>query len=289
LSRNNEDRLGAAMPAADSPASVMASDEAGASNAPLTFSTPTEFVELPSQGRYYPENHPLHKTETLEIRYMTAKDEDILSSKSLLKKGLAIDRFLNNVIVDKKVKIDDLLVGDKNAVLVASRITGYGEIYSTNVVCPACATNQTFDFDLGETNINYADDLAELNVELTQNNTFIVYLPRTKVNVEVRMLTGADEKKLTKIMEHKKKHKLPETTSTDQMRMYIISVNGHEDKQTIESLIQNLPAADARHLRDLYGKATPNVDLKHHFDCETCGYAQLMEVPFTADFFWPKQ
>ena len=285
--RNNEDRLGAASSAADSSMAAMASGEA--SSAPLTFSTPTEFVELPSRGRYYSEGHPLYNAETLEIRYMTAKDEDILSSRSLLKKGLAIDRFLSNVLVDKKIKIDDLLVGDKNAVLVASRITGYGEVYSTNVTCPACATNQTFDFDLSETKINYADDFEEHGVELTPDNTFIIHLPKTDVDVEVKMLTGVDEKKLSKIIEHKKKHKLPETMTTDQMRMYIISVNGHDNKQTIESLIQNLPAADARHIRDIYGKVTPNVDLKHYFECETCGYEQLMEVPFTADFFWPKR
>lgn len=285
--RNNEDRFGA-VPAADIAAASAMTD--GTENqAPLTFSTPTEFVELPSQGKFYPETHPLHNVETLEIRYMTAKDEDILSSKALLKKGVAIDRFLNNIIVDKRVKIDDLLVGDKNAVLVASRITGYGEIYSTNVMCPACATNQQFDFDLSATKIQYADVHEEHDVKQTQENTFVIHLPRTNVNVEVRLLTGADEKRLTKVTEHKKKHKLPETLTTDQMRMYIVSVNGQAHKQTIESLIQNLPASDARHMRDIYSKVSPNVDLKHYFDCDTCGYNQEMEVPFTTDFFWPKQ
>ena len=90
----------------------------------LDFSTPTELVDLPSKGRFYPEGHPLHNAETIEIKFMTAKDEDIITSRTLLKKGIVIDRLLQSVIVNKSINVQDLLIGDKNAIVVATRITG---------------------------------------------------------------------------------------------------------------------------------------------------------------------
>ena len=108
--RNNQDRLGA-QPGGETPPVSQPTQQ---TKQPLQFVTPTEFVELPSKGAFYPQGHPLHNVDTIEIRHMTAKDEDILTSRALLQKGIAIDRFLQNVIVDKNVNIADLLVGDKN-------------------------------------------------------------------------------------------------------------------------------------------------------------------------------
>ena len=115
---------------------------------PLHFVAPTEFVALPSKGTVYKEFHPLHNQETIEIRYMTAKDEDILSSRTLLKKGIAVERFMQNIIVDKKIKVEDMVVGDRNAVLIAARVSGYGSDYSTSLTCPNCNTKSEFTFDL---------------------------------------------------------------------------------------------------------------------------------------------
>ena len=109
---------------------------AAAVSAPTQFnwSVPTEFVEIPSKGKFYPNGHPLHNLDTIEIKYMTAKEEDILSDRSLLKKGIAVDRALQNLIVNKAIKIDDLLVGDKNALLIAARKTGFGPEYTTIIL-----------------------------------------------------------------------------------------------------------------------------------------------------------
>ena len=140
LSRNNEERFGAHGDAGSDPVAAMPN--------PLDFVSPTEHVELPSRGRGYPQGHPLHNQETIEIKYMTAKEEDILSSQSLIRKGLAIDRMLQSVLINKDVQVKDLLIGDKNALTVAARVTGYGADYVTTVTCPACSTEQEFDFDL---------------------------------------------------------------------------------------------------------------------------------------------
>ena len=107
---------------------------ASAAGSQFNWALPTEFVELPSKGRFYPPGHPLHNETTVEIKYMTAKEEDILTDRALLKKGIAIDRVLENLIVDQRVKLDDLLIGDKNAILVKARTTGYGSEYETRVI-----------------------------------------------------------------------------------------------------------------------------------------------------------
>ena len=169
--RNNEDRVGA--PIQDSAPVEQMMEK----NDTFSFVTPTEFVELPTRGKYYPEGHLLHNQETVEIRYMTAKDEDILTSQTLLRKGIAIERLLQNVIVDKNIKTDDLYVGDKNAIIMATRITGYGSEYDVRVTCPACGDNEKHSFNLDDVSINYGDDLEDMNVTATSDNTFVLKLP----------------------------------------------------------------------------------------------------------------
>jgi len=114
-------------------------------------------------------------------------------------------------------------------------------------------------------------------------------MPTTGVDVEVRLLTGADEKKLLTIMEKRKKHKLPESFMTEQFKLFTVSVNGYTELVTITSFVENMPATDARYLRGAYQKLVPNVDLTQEFACESCSYEMEMEVPFTADFFWPRR
>tara|TARA_R110000824_G_scaffold124031_2_gene282214 strand:+ start:278 stop:1132 length:855 start_codon:yes stop_codon:yes gene_type:complete len=257
--------------------------------APLDFSTPTEFVELPTEGRYYPEDHPLHNESVVEIRHMTAKDEDILTSRALLKKGIALDRFLQNILVDKRINLDSLYVGDKNAILVGARVTGYGPAYETQVTCPICTTTNKFSFDLESGNLNSGGNFEEFEITEKTNGSFIIKTPATKVDVEVRLFTGQDEKYLLKTSAEKKKRNLPESSLTDQLNLMIVSINERTDNMTLKSFIDNMPARDARYLREAYEKIVPNVDLAQSFTCESCDYeTDQMEVPFTTDFFWPK-
>ena len=113
------------------------SEEAPQMPNPMDFVTPTQFVDLPSKGRY-PEGHPLKGKDSIEIRYMTAKDEDVLTNRSLLKKGLAIDRLIRNLIVDKSVNGRHLYAGDRNAIIVFARASAYGADYRAKIQCPNC-------------------------------------------------------------------------------------------------------------------------------------------------------
>ncbi len=282
MARNRE-RTGARQNVDPAPAAVLQDDSGGG----FSFVVPTEFVELPSQGRYYPEGHPLHGLESVEIRQMTAKEEDILTSRTLLKKGLALDRAIESIIVDKRVKPNSIIVGDKNAIIVAMRVSGYGNEYETKVNCPACAKSQNYIFDLNEANVYAGDDLESLNIVDNQNGTFDVQLPRTGVNVTFRLLTGSDEKMLMTALQNERKKKGTEKTVTRQLANIIVAVNGDTSAGAINYLVSNIPSMDSRHLRLSYRLAAPDVDLTQHFECEDCGHEQDMEVPLTADFFWP--
>jgi|21_taG_2_1085346.scaffolds.fasta_scaffold00196_4 hypothetical protein len=255
----------------------------------FAWSVPTEFVEIPSGGRFYGPDHPLHNATNVEIKFMTAKEEDILTSRSLLKEGVALDRMLQNLLVDKTVQIDTLLVGDKNALLVAARRTGYGPDYDTNVTCPACGAHEEFSFDISNPPTNsFEQKIVEHGVTLTDNHTLLVNLPMTQATVECRMLNGADELRLYKEMERKAKRKAAGGGMTDAFRSYIISINGNPSPIAIESFIQALPARDGRLLRNVYTECIPNIDMTQHFECSNCSHTADMEVPLSADFFWPK-
>ena len=257
---------------------------------PFSFVVPTEFVELPSGGRFYPEGHPLHGQETIEIKQMTAKEEDILTSRSLLKKGVALDRVIESIIMDKKIDSNSLLVGDRNAIVIATRISGYGNEYVTHVACPSCATKQEYSFNLSSAKVYNGEDISELDVVVNEDGTFTVQLPKTEINVTFRLLTGKDEKAFIAGMEAERKNRhATEKNVTRQLSTMIVAVDGDTSLQSRKYLVDNIPSMDSRHLRLAYRLAAPNVDLTQHFECNECDHEQDMEVPLSADFFWPDQ
>ncbi len=280
----NKDRLGASAPSSGPPPEL--TQQTGENN-PFSFVVPTEFVELPSKGRFYAEAHPLHNIDVLEIKHMTAKEEDLLTSQALLKKGVALDRLMKSIIVDKRIDPNSLLSGDRNAVMVAARISGYGSDYTPSVNCPACGTTQETHFDLHEIDVTAGEAMADLGVSDIGNGLFTVTLPRTKCEVTFRLINGADEKILLKQIENDRKRKKEEQTITRQLQLITVAINGNEDPAVINYFVNNVPALDARHLRTAFKLATPNVDLTQNFECENCGHEQEMEVPLTAEFFWP--
>jgi len=279
LSRNNEERFGAHGDAGSEPVAAMPN--------PLDFVSPTEHVELPSKGRGYPPSHPLHNQETIEIKYMTAKEEDILSSRSLLKKGLAIERLIESVICDKNISAKDLLVGDRNAILISARRSAYGNIYSTKVTCPSCTQVTPYDFDLNEAKIYEGSGYEEYGIEVTPQGLFMVTLPVTGFQVEFRLLRGQDELDIVKKAQKLQKNKVAEQNVSDQLKKFIVKVNGYSDMKVINHVANKIPAQDSMFLRGAYKQCSPDVRISEEFTCPSCDYEQELEVPFGADFFWP--
>lgn len=271
----------------ESPATIAAAT-GDSSGKPFSWSIPTEFVNLPSEGKFYTAAHPLHNQATVEIRFMTAKEEDILSSRSLLKEGVALDRMLQNILVEKNIDVTSLLVGDKNALLVAARRTGYGPEYETKVTCPSCGDTDDFSFDISEPPVHdYQQKMEAYNVTLNAANNLEVSLPMTRAVVECKLLNGRDEQRIFKESERKAKKKIDTGSTTDAFRSYIVTVNGEDNPFTIESFIQAMPARDSRILRRAYISCIPNIDLEQSYECANCGYEADMEVPLGVDFFWP--
>tara|TARA_B100001113_G_C21113390_1_gene624287 strand:- start:1556 stop:2428 length:873 start_codon:yes stop_codon:yes gene_type:complete len=287
--RNNEERTGAVQHP-DSPAPSQ--PQTGQNG--LNFVAPTEFVEIPSKGKFYPQGHPLQGVESVEIRQMTAKEEDILSSKTLLKQGVAIDRFLQSVIVDKKLNSDSMLIGDKNALIVAARCSGYGLDYGTTITCPNCTATSNLSIDLSEAKQPYAGYHAESALEPlegvegpNETGSYFITLPVSKARFEVKLMTGREEKAFAKRLETRRKKRQAEAMLTDQFKTFTLSINGVGDLRQMYRFIDNLPVRDSRFLRNQYQKLSPALNLKHDFICDECGYEQEVEVPITAQFFWP--
>ena len=257
----------------------------------FSFVAPTEFVNLPSQGRHYSSDHPLFNQQTIEIKQMTAKEEDILTSLTLLQNGVALERLLESIIVDKSINPKSLLVGDRNAIVISARVSGYGNYYKSQITCPACVTEQKHAFDLNEADILTTSQILENlpdTVSVTDSGHYLVVLPKSGLNVVLKLLTGVDEERLSKKLEKDRKQK-SERLVTTQLEHMILSVNGNTTREAIEYVAHNLPSSDSSYLRKIYKTIVPNIELSLTFECENCGHSEEMEVPLTADFFWPEQ
>ena len=185
---------------------------------------------------------------------MTAKEEDILTSSTFLKKGIALDKMLQSIIMDKRIKVKDLLIGDKNALLVASRVFGYGANYEAQIVCPKCDSSFTTTFDLTELT-NKSSTEVEV-VERTERNTFIIVLPKSDFVVEFRLLTSQDESKMSS----------KAGGSMRLLKLITVSINEQTDPFYIERAMQSLPILDVSVLKKAYGRVMPDVDMKQNVD-----------------------
>ena len=253
----------------------------------LGIQIPEEVVPLPSQGKVYPVGSPLHKRELLEIKPMTAKEEDILTSRAYIKNGTVITKLIQSCVTDNSVNVQSMLSGDRNAVLVAIRITGYGERYSTTITCPECNENFDHDFNLAQL------PLKNLEIEPVEPgvNLFSFQLPVTNANVQFKFLTGRDEEEITTNAERRKKKlkSVEENMITARLQHQIVSVNGRTEKGLIAKFIQHMPAGDSLALRNFIQKHEPGIDMVSEVTCTNidCGETSEVDVPLGASFFWP--
>ena len=272
MSRNNQSRLKAPQPA-------FSADPVGAlAPTQINISVPSEFVELPSHGLFYPPNHPLYQKETIEIKHMTAKEEDILTSEALIKKGIVLDRLIQSIVLDRRIDPSSILICDRNAILIAARASAYGNDYEASVVCPACRESNEIVYDLG----THGCEQHELpdDVTVTERGTLRVMLPKSGKLVEFRLLTGHDEN--SNISQDKSVGVV-----SDQMRRVICSVDSNDDPGYVRMFAENMPAFDSRFLRNIVKQSTPSTDLKLDLVCNSCGNQAEVEVPIGTRFFWP--
>lgn len=248
------------------------------------YQVPVELIALPSKGLVYPVGSPLANEETLEIKTMTAREEDILTSRALIKNGTVITQLLKACILNKTVDPDEMLSGDKNAVLIGIRVTGYGGEYAAKITCPHCKKEFENSFNLTQLKVK------GLGAEPLQPNTnlFEFILPSSGARVLFKLLNGHDEDELVKIMDSKKKIGMQvESGVTARLFQSIVEINGERDKQKLAQMIQSLRAMDARALRKRMDEIEPGVDLKQPVICPGCDEQSEVKMPLGMSFFWP--
>jgi hypothetical protein len=250
---------------------------------------PVENVPLPSGGILYAPDHPLHMQETVQIRAMTAREEDILTSKALIKKGTVITELIRSCLIDKRVDPNDMILGDRNAVMVALRITGYGAEYSAEVACPACGDRSKQSFNLGELPIQ----------RLTQepvakgSNVFEVEMPKNRdtdpdLTIRYRHMNGHDEVHITTIQERKKKQGFSsDNLITTRYQQQVVAVNDITDKTKIQMFCQRMPTKYSLALRHAMDNNEPGIKMKAHVQCPSCAEESEVSMPLGANFFWP--
>lgn len=255
----------------------------------LSFISPTEMVDLPSKGNLYPEGHAMYGREQLEVRFMTAKEEDILLNENYVKNGIVLDRLVQSLLVDEAVKSADLLIGDKNAIIIAARISAYGNEYETRVKCPACAEENKYKFDLFDSQTYHGEDYDSEEIVAQPDGSFLLTLPLCKLPCKIRPLDGVEERKFAQDLRKKKKTKINSQLRSRQLKAVVVSVNDTTDARYIDTFCENVPARDASYIRSSLKKVTPTIDLEQEYSCSECGHEGTLEVPFNTEFFWPDQ
>ena len=240
------------------------------------FKFPTEEIDLPSKGLLYPKDNPLSSGK-IEMKYMTAKEEDILTNPNYIAKGTVIDKLLQSLIITK-VDYNDLIVGDQNAIMVAARILGYGKDYEFQYA----GESQTVDLTTLE------DKIFDESLITPHTNEFSFTLPHSKVDITFKILTIRDSDKIKRELEGLKKiNKDNNSERSTRLKYTITSVDADREAKTIREFVDTaLLARDARAFRNYVNEVQPNLDLK--VTVETRNGEEDVELPITATFFWPE-
>lgn len=247
---------------------------------------PTEVIELPSKGFFYKENDPLSSGK-VELKMMTAKEEDILTSENLIKKGVVLDKLLESLIVDKSIKIENILLGDKNALYVAARRLAYGDNYGpVGVVCKNCREESKIDINLSE----LKDKEFDVNKFTKGENSISFTLPYSKKLVTVKLATSLEEQQIeNELKSISKLNKNGQSAEiTTRLKHVITSIDGNTDKAFIRKFVDTeLLSRDSIELRKFIRQNSPDLDMTFNFTCPNCNSEDRSEVPMTVQFFWP--
>jgi len=250
---------------------------------------PTEIVPLPTKGWFYPEGHPL-STGEIEIKQMTAKEEDILANQDLIKRGKVLDKLLESLIVNKAIKVEEILVPDKNAIFVSVRRLAYGDDYPISITCPQCGGQNKVKINLAALNFK------PFNFDEHQkgSNSFNVKLP-SGLEVTYKLLCQLDEGSIEmELLQLKKISKESSSDLTTRLKYVITSVNGNQDRATIRKFIDSpqFSAKDSLALRRYMREHNPDIDMSFDFKCSDpenkgCSFERRSDVPIGASFLWP--
>jgi len=252
----------------------------------IGFDLPVAEVPLPSRGLVYSEG-PLAGAETVELKPMTAREEDILMNRTLVRKGTVVTELIKSCMIDKNIDVNSMISGDRNALMIAVRITGYGADYAPKVTCPACESQQDFSVNLESLPVKELD-LSKLKQIAIGQNAFEYTLPLSKKTVIFKFLTGKEEERILQDIEAKRKKGIvQENLVTTKLMNSIIAIEGNTERGFINQFCQHMPARDSLALRKVLDESEPGVDMSSDFVCNSCGHTEVLTVPLGPSFFWP--
>jgi hypothetical protein len=254
----------------------------------FNWEVPVETVPIPSEGKVYPTNSPLYNRQVLEIKAMTAQEEDILSSRALIQQGTVITHLIESCLIDKSVNVQQMLLGDRNSLMVSVRITGYGSAYSAESMCPECGVRSSQEYSLTDLEIKR----LEIEPVVPGENRFSFTLPVTKKEVHFKFLTGADEEERSVTMERRKKLSpgmKVDTVVTSKLEQLILSIDGVTERNKVNQFVKNMPALDSRRLRAYIEKQEPGIDMSVWMSCPSCSNTSRVSLPIGSNFFWPSE
>lgn len=245
---------------------------------------PVETLPLPSQGMIYPHDSYLFGKDSIQVKAMTALEEDILTSKAYIKEGVVVEKLLESCIVDKNLNVNELVTGDKNALMIGIRITGYGPDYPVEITCNNCSSKYSANVRLDELAIKRI-----INPPIKEGvNLFEFELPVTGKKVHFKYLNSYDEKEKNIV---KKRYKAlgieKDNAVTDYLESVIVSIGGVTDRNKLSHFIKNMPVRDSSSLRKYISENEPGIDMTSQQKCDKCGHTSKISIPITSEFFWP--
>ena len=243
---------------------------------------PTEVITLPSEGKCYSEDNPLSSGE-IEIKYMTAKEEEILASQNLISKGVVLDKLFESIIADKSINVDDIIIGDKNAIVLATRILGYGPEYKIKV--PTIDGQAELSIDLAKVKTKEVD----LD-KLSRNNVYEWVSPFGKNVIKFKLLTHGDEKKIDADVRAVNRLNKDGASAelTTRYRYMIKSVDGKEDTKSIVNFVNNkFLTRDTKAFREHIKDLQPDMKMEFEYDNPNTGEKEMTPIPMGVGFFWP--
>jgi len=241
------------------------------------FEVPFDVLPLPSKGLLYPGNK-----DSIKVEYMTASDENILTSANLIKSGKVLDILIERKVKESPVPVDDMLVGDRNAIMIWLRATGYGEMYPVKLTDPITAEDFETEIDLNNLKTK------EIGAQPDENNEFSFEMPKSKAKIKFRMLTVGDEREI--LQKSEKRAKLTKSSITNlltsRLEKQIVEINGNRDPNYISKYIQVIPAYDSLKFREYIDEIEPGIDMMVDVEAPS-GEPFRSTIPIGVNFFWP--
>ena len=258
----------------------------------LSFVVPTEIVKLPSGGHLYDDGNPLKGVSEIEVKAVTAAEEDIMINDSFIQKGIVFDKLIDAIMVTPGIRAHHLMDCDKIAILMCARKTGYGDLVDFGVSCINCG----HDYEMSVSLTNLLESTAANAYSPSSggdewdyhpdSNTFSFNLPTTGLPVNIRLLSPEDNRQLDNARKQKEKLNLPFNETIEFIRATLVSAQGITDRSSINKLSEFLPAADARKIRLIHNKNLPKIQNTQETTCPNCGHKHQKEVPFSLGWFW---